>query len=231
MKNECSIIVELLPLYLEGIVSEDTREFVDEHLAGCESCRAKLELMKPSGGEKPPEENDSKRGFIRFMKRLKLVSRIAGVSLLILVVLANSFFIYLLVDMYQFESSKPNPFYEWHQRRQVLLRYSPDSHVDPEQLELLVRLTLKDHPNILRDEPIILIANPDLKPLVAEILEEEPSILEEDPLILYSYPELMELNPNLKPILDNALENPKNSRLKEWFSNKQQREAEISHTE
>ena len=32
MKNECSIVCDLLPLYAEDMVSEDTAEFVKEHL-------------------------------------------------------------------------------------------------------------------------------------------------------------------------------------------------------
>lgn len=48
MKNECSIVCDLLPLYAEDMVSEDTAEFVKEHLGNCTTCRAELEkLRKP----------------------------------------------------------------------------------------------------------------------------------------------------------------------------------------
>ena len=48
MKNECSIVCDLLPLYAEDMVSEDTAEFVMEHLGNCPTCRAELEkLRKP----------------------------------------------------------------------------------------------------------------------------------------------------------------------------------------
>lgn len=48
MKNECSIVCDLLPLYAEDMVSEDTAEFVKEHLGNCPTCRAELEkLRKP----------------------------------------------------------------------------------------------------------------------------------------------------------------------------------------
>ena len=32
MKNECSIVCDLLPLYAEDMVSEDTAEFVKEQI-------------------------------------------------------------------------------------------------------------------------------------------------------------------------------------------------------
>lgn len=48
MKNECSIVCDLLPLYAEDMVSEDTAKFVKEHLGNCPTCRAELEkLRKP----------------------------------------------------------------------------------------------------------------------------------------------------------------------------------------
>lgn len=48
MKNECSIVCDLLPFYAEDMVSEDTAEFVKEHLGNCPTCRAELEkLRKP----------------------------------------------------------------------------------------------------------------------------------------------------------------------------------------
>ncbi len=48
MSKECSIVRDLLPLYIEDMVSADTGEFVKEHLGGCEACRAEWEGMKRS---------------------------------------------------------------------------------------------------------------------------------------------------------------------------------------
>lgn len=36
--NECKIVEDLLPLYAEDLVSPETKEFVDTHCTGCESC-------------------------------------------------------------------------------------------------------------------------------------------------------------------------------------------------
>lgn len=46
MKNKCNLIRDILPLYVEDMVSTDTREFVSEHLEHCEACRAELEHMQ-----------------------------------------------------------------------------------------------------------------------------------------------------------------------------------------
>ena len=31
MKNDCSVVKDLIPLYAEGLVSEETKEFIYEH--------------------------------------------------------------------------------------------------------------------------------------------------------------------------------------------------------
>lgn len=54
MNNECMIVRDLLPLYIENLVSDETRAFVDKHLAGCEDCRKVLE-ENPTSPEIPAE--------------------------------------------------------------------------------------------------------------------------------------------------------------------------------
>lgn len=46
MKNECSYVRDVLPLYLENMVSEETGAFVKEHLEKCPECTTELEAMK-----------------------------------------------------------------------------------------------------------------------------------------------------------------------------------------
>lgn len=46
MKNECSFVRDVLPLYFENMVSEDTAAFVKDHLENCSECAAELEAMK-----------------------------------------------------------------------------------------------------------------------------------------------------------------------------------------
>lgn len=44
-KINCNIIGDLLPLYVDGAVSEDTKKLVEEHLAECEECKKAAEDM------------------------------------------------------------------------------------------------------------------------------------------------------------------------------------------
>ena len=48
MRNECNIIRDILPLYVEHMVSDDTTSFVEEHLKSCAECREELTKLKKS---------------------------------------------------------------------------------------------------------------------------------------------------------------------------------------
>lgn len=43
---KCSVIKDLLPLYIDDICSKDTKKLVEGHLAECEECRKTLEEMR-----------------------------------------------------------------------------------------------------------------------------------------------------------------------------------------
>lgn len=46
MNTNCGIIRDLLPLYAENMCSPQSRALVEEHLGGCDGCRAALEQMQ-----------------------------------------------------------------------------------------------------------------------------------------------------------------------------------------
>ncbi len=45
-KISCDVMGDLLPLYVDDVVSEDTRHLVEEHLSSCSTCQAKLDEMR-----------------------------------------------------------------------------------------------------------------------------------------------------------------------------------------
>ena len=56
MKISCNMIRDILPLYVEDMASQDTRDLVEEHIASCENCKKRLEEMKTF--EEPPVDTD-----------------------------------------------------------------------------------------------------------------------------------------------------------------------------
>ena len=45
-KKQCDIIKDLLPSYVDGICSEASKLWIEEHLAECEMCRQTMEMLK-----------------------------------------------------------------------------------------------------------------------------------------------------------------------------------------
>ena len=45
-KRECKIIQDLLPHYAEGLTSEQTNQYINEHLKECLECKKIFENMK-----------------------------------------------------------------------------------------------------------------------------------------------------------------------------------------
>lgn len=105
MRNECNIIRDILPLYIDEIVSEDTISFVEEHLEKCAACRAELENMKaPNALEKAVSDtraDDEKplKAFAKKWNRKKRIVVTAFAAILLIVVLLGSCFVsYLKFD-------------------------------------------------------------------------------------------------------------------------------------
>ena len=75
MKTECSVVRDLLPLYVEDMVSEETAAYIGEHLETCEECKAELESLKGSAEiavieEKPAMRADNAKPFKKIMKKM-----------------------------------------------------------------------------------------------------------------------------------------------------------------
>lgn len=58
MKQECSIVQDLLPLYVENMVSADTAAFIRAHIETCPGCAAALAAMQ---GDKEAEAAETRR--------------------------------------------------------------------------------------------------------------------------------------------------------------------------
>ena len=39
MKYECDIVKDLMPLYIDDVLSENSKIFVKDHIDSCESCK------------------------------------------------------------------------------------------------------------------------------------------------------------------------------------------------
>jgi len=51
MRITCDVIQDLMPSYVDGILSEDSQALVKEHMEACKECRKMLEIMKEEQGK------------------------------------------------------------------------------------------------------------------------------------------------------------------------------------
>ena len=97
MNKDCSIVQDLLPLYAEDLLREETKEFVDEHLAQCEACRAELDALKAD--VKPASVSvQPLRNLKRQLQRKRLTAVLLAVALAL--TLATAGFAYLTAPQY-----------------------------------------------------------------------------------------------------------------------------------
>lgn len=92
----CKVIIDLLPSYIDGLASEETRKVVDEHLQACPECKAAYEAMIQPDLETAIAESSASDGDkVRYMKKIKkkhrntILAVVAG--LLALFITANYF--------------------------------------------------------------------------------------------------------------------------------------------
>ena len=88
MKNECSIIRDILPLYVENMVSEDTSEFVKEHLENCPACHAELEKLREPVEVQTEPQPDMDAAPLKRLKKALLMKKVQTILCTVAVLLA-----------------------------------------------------------------------------------------------------------------------------------------------
>lgn len=103
MKNECEIVMDLLPLYAENIAGEASSDFVRRHIENCPSCRAELERISSSGVTNAQDDAAPLKRIKREIKTQKVKAIIAAAVFLL--ALFVSAFGYLTAPEYYMYSS------------------------------------------------------------------------------------------------------------------------------
>ena len=105
--NECNLIHDLLPMYIEELVNEDTKEFVEKHVSSCHRCQERLEDMKSNMIEEintkeniTNEERNLDIEFINIMKKIRRRNRLMILTSVILVSIFFLIFIFLKNNNY-----------------------------------------------------------------------------------------------------------------------------------
>lgn len=91
----CNIIRDILPLYIDDVVSEDTKGLVETHLDTCPDCQRALDTMRAP--MVIPPQTDEAKAMRQFKKRWGLKKVLQGVIAVLLVIalgVGAFFFVY-----------------------------------------------------------------------------------------------------------------------------------------
>lgn len=98
MNISCEIIADLIPLYLEGICSEESKKLVEEHLLSCHSCSEMVKRMQTDCEMEQKidmnlQEAESIRNLSQKWNKQLILSALAGI-LSTLIIVGLSFLIF-----------------------------------------------------------------------------------------------------------------------------------------
>ena len=97
-KISCSIAKDLMPLYMDGVLSEETTEVMKDHLEGCENCRNEYEIMEqewylPSTVKLQEENKKMLKELKSQIKRKRILTGVVAVFLAAMV-FAGGYLVY-----------------------------------------------------------------------------------------------------------------------------------------
>lgn len=98
MKNNCNIVKDLLPLYIDEVCSKESRELVEKHLSTCKNCRKELDDLKEDLGISNDLEVNIFKKFIKTIN-IRIAMRVIISSTIICFLIMG---IYLGIRKYSF---------------------------------------------------------------------------------------------------------------------------------
>ena len=103
MKTSCEIIRDLLPLYHDGVCSNESKALVDEHLTVCDGCKIELEVMDSALpldiAERNLREAEAVQKLAKRWKKGMWKSVLKGALFTILIIAATLLILYIFVGI------------------------------------------------------------------------------------------------------------------------------------
>ena len=75
-RNDCNIVRDLMPLVLDRVASDESREAVETHIISCEECRRQYDAMKSNLPEGTRAEYEEEQ------KQCEVITRVFFLALL-----------------------------------------------------------------------------------------------------------------------------------------------------
>lgn len=106
-KNDCNIVRDLIPIVIDRVASDESRQIVEEHIANCKECQQQYDEMKaelPAVTRVEYEEEQKKfMETVRAVRKTRLKRRIKAIALALILCAAAAFggtlaYFYLYTD-------------------------------------------------------------------------------------------------------------------------------------
>lgn len=100
--NKCKIVEDLIPGYCDGILNDESKIFVEEHIKECTKCLEKIEEYKKIDTEE--NVNKEQINYFKKINRKNNIKVVLGIVIIILIVLLGNY-IYNFAIMYKYKKN------------------------------------------------------------------------------------------------------------------------------
>ena len=91
IKNECEIVRDLMPNYIENQINDKTKEFVEEHLSSCKECK---NIFNAITNESQETSEDKEVDFLKkYNRKMNVLKMVAGVLIIIILAMWTLFIV------------------------------------------------------------------------------------------------------------------------------------------
>lgn len=103
MKMSCEIIKDLLPLYHDGVCSNESKAMIEEHLAECDNCKTELDVMDKvlpiTNMQQNLSEAEAVKELSKKMKKGMLISSLKSILSTIFIIAVILLILYCFVGI------------------------------------------------------------------------------------------------------------------------------------
>ncbi len=146
MKNECCIVKDVMPLYLENMLSNETGDFVKEHLEKCAECLAEFEELKTENKSEKPDAQQIKNDSVALFSLKKKLRRMVIIAASVLVALALTVIVLIQVfPVYRLARMTPYfNFYSWDELKMIMFVGMPSGRAEVQPVLRLADAAFSD---------------------------------------------------------------------------------------
>ena len=92
-KNDCKIVQDLLPNYIDKLTSKETNAYIEEHINGCKECKKILDAMQK---DIQLQEKKLEKKKVKYIKKYNHKLRILKITLLSIILILVVLFVAFL---------------------------------------------------------------------------------------------------------------------------------------